>query len=378
MTKVSLNRIAKYNNAKLFDIDGKLVYLDKDGRELDPQTLADIQEDLDKKFFNKDRGLTNPTTIRQLNYKGFAKVKVDNLNAAFEEFGGYIPKPVKEDTVDDEIENTTVLPEAEPQSIVRDTVPAQTGVISRIINDNGQAEVVDAEVVEEEIVQEEPVQSTEVSVIEPEAEYQTDPRLVQVKEALDNNVDVSVGAMYQSSVQTIGQSCVDMFQGISDIFYNNKIENNEQLTALPMHKFNESMKIQTEQLMTSISSRFDNINKAAVLATEQLMALENENKQELISRLQNEYIKYANVAGFFKDYSEVFDTLLTDVCTQYNIDKDSKVYNELREMMKSHEVNVDKQLYDQLVQFSNTNAMAVATVFNTFGYEVSESMERGL
>lgn len=97
--KHKLKKLAKKANCVLRCEDGKAwfhsIELDRpvtseDLEEIQATTLdeVNIQEKLDKIFKNKHRGVANPSTSFEYDYVGFQKVTVDNLEAAFEEFGG--------------------------------------------------------------------------------------------------------------------------------------------------------------------------------------------------------------------------------------------------------------------------------------------------
>lgn len=388
----ALSSMALIAGCELEYVDGKLRFCGKNGEALTQQQAQKLQRKLDRKYKNKYRGVNNPQFIEEFQYKGFDKVTIDNLNAAYDEFGGIKLEEIEdlmntvnevevdlgvhqeEQVVTQEQEQTQeeilTAAEVEVNAMERQEVPANTSVITRIINGE------DVQVVQGEVV-EEPQEDYQE---EAHYEHQVDQDLINASQLLQNNVDSAIGSMNQSNIDSISQSCVDMFNGISDIFYNNKIENNEQLTALPMHKFNDDVRKINDDLMTSVKNHFDNINTQAMIATDRLMQVPNENKAELISNLQNAYLKHASISGMMKDLTSNFDLLLDSICNQYGITKDSKAYSELVELMKQHETKIESNMYNQLIEFTNVNAMAISTVFNTFGYkeDLSESRSRGM
>ena len=96
---------------------------------------VDVQEELDRIFKNKVRSVSNPRTIKELDYKDFPKVSVDNLEAAYDEFGGLMApeaeqsfayrmfngtrgvkpgEPEEEEIMDAEIEEVEEVEEAKP------------------------------------------------------------------------------------------------------------------------------------------------------------------------------------------------------------------------------------------------------------------------
>ena len=392
----ALSSMALMAGCELEYVDGKLRFCGKNGEALTQQQAQKLQRKLDRKYKNKYRGVSNPQFIEEFQYKGFDKVTIDNLNAAYDEFGGIkleeiedLMNTVNEVEVDlgvhqeeqvvtqeqeEVVEEVLTAAEVEVDVMERQEVPANTSVITRIINGD------DVQVVQGEVVEEPQEEYQEEYQEEAHYEHQVDQDLISASQLLQNNVDSAIGSMNQSNIDSISQSCVDMFNGISDIFYNNRIENNEQLTAIPMHKFNDDVRKINDDLMTSVKNHFDNINTQAMIATDRLMQVPNENKAELISNLQNAYLKHASISGMMKDLTSNFDLLLDSICNQYGITKDSKAYSELVELMKQHETKIESNMYNQLIEFTNVNAMAISTVFNTFGYkeDLSESRSRGM
>lgn len=211
-TKWKLKRLAKKVGCTLRCEDGKASFYSEElGRDITSNDIEElqassldeinVQEKLDKIFKNNHRGVANPTNGIQADYYGFQKVTVDNLEAAFEEFGGV----KKEDEVGlwDKImfgvENSLVEHDEE-EPVVGEEVPAQEE--QQMI----EAEVLTQEEVEQELgneaeEMEAPVETQEESAPVVEAETVEAPEEVQEAE-MENGTsleDDAVEFMMQNS-----------------------------------------------------------------------------------------------------------------------------------------------------------------------------------
>lgn len=309
----------------------------------------DIQEELDKMFFNKDRGLTNARTIRQLDYRGFSQVTIDNLSAAFEEYGGYS---------DDIPENITIT-EEEPEETLESQQPASE---EPVVSATGE---VRAPSIISSVIQY--AEETLPAVRTPETEeYQLDPELEEMGLQLLDATAKSTEFVRTNAISSVDQASVGMFNEMLDIFYNHKIQDNQQKTAVHMTKFHTDMKNSMEKLANDFGRKFDAINKQTVLYTNKIMELPLEMQQEGLQRLQQAYITKANVAGLLKPFDKEFETLLNDVCSEYGIQPNSPAYNDLKAMTDKNKMMVEKQLYENIIQFSNVNGLAVNNMMNHF------------
>lgn len=316
---------------------------------------AEIQADLDKMFFNKDRGLSNARTLRQLDYRGFAPVTIDNLSAAFEEYGGY----------SDDIPENITLTEEEPEEEKHES---QEPVVTTA------AEVQTPSIISSVIQY---AEETLPAVRTPEAEeYSLDPELEEMGLQVLDTTSKAADFVKTNAVASIDQSSVGMFNEMLDIFYKHKIQDNQQKTAVHMTKFHTDMKNSVEKLSNDLAKKFDLINKQTVLYTQKIMNLPEEMKEEGLQRLQQAYITKANIAGSLKSFDKEFETLLNDVCNEYGIAPNSPAYNDLKAMTDKNKMVVEKQLYENIIQFSNGNVLMVNNMMNRFANLGTEEFEQ--
>ena len=332
VVEYKLDRLATKHNGELIvdHTTGEIRF------DLPEDQLPLVQEKLDKMFRNSERGVSTPTTIREMQYAGFSRVTVDNLGAAFEEYGG------------------VRIDQAPAQNVVEEVQTTEVAVINQTPTYTG--EVIDTPALQD--------QSIEPSIYD------------MAQNVLDKSVANLTNSYKEQNTLFFSQTVVNMFNGLNDILYNNGIKYDDQRTAVCVTKLDEAVRGFSDNLMTQINEGFKTINQGTIAVLNQLNQLPYEEKMQKMEEFSRIYVERTTFDRTYIDCSQEFDVLLNDIASEYGITPNSKAYDELKSYIEFNKEAVKQQFITVTNEFSKNNSMTVGRVMMQVAYGDVYDQER--
>lgn len=180
-----------------------------------------------------------------------------------------------------------------------------------------------------------------------------------VKENINQNLWNEIGIIASNTNNTINIISNQISRETQAILQKYGINSNSVITQRIVQQLDNDLKEINNNLSENMIKSFNKINNDTMTAISKTFPRPEEIKSQDVEQCMEVYRNSTSLASFKLTCQKQFEQCISKICYQYNISRNSNVYNELFRFFENKRMQMETQFYNMYMTFSNSNSMFI-------------------
>lgn len=180
-----------------------------------------------------------------------------------------------------------------------------------------------------------------------------------VKENINQNLWNEIGIIASNTDNTINIITSQISRETQEILQKYGVNSNNIITQRIVQQLDKELKELNNNLSENMIKSFTKINNDTMSAISQTFSRPEEIRGQDVEQCMEVYRNSTSLASFKLTCQKQFELCMSKICYQYNISRNSNLYNELFRSFENKRMQMESQFYNMYMNFSNSNSMFI-------------------